>query len=224
MLIRLMSDGKNNPEHADKLISIEGLPEEWIFDRRKDFDERGNQDERLFLKAPWEVDVTDNLPEDIRSKFAKEPYVVWFESPQEIKPGTYSSPEMCWIRWFQNVYGFRLNLQTNHGIAMWDQIVSLLDRETPRSQRIPEAAVVGNKLAWTLRASQVPHVKLSNAVEQPKPSEIISPAAKPIARPDQYPCRICGDVFDRERGRWMHERRKHAVKDPFIPQAKEAVA
>jgi len=219
MLIRLMSDGKNNSEHADKLIAIDGLPEEWIFDRRKDIDQSGNPDERLFLKDPWEVDVTENIPVDIRFKFQQEPITVWFESPMEIRPGTIqTSAKMEFVTFFKKAHGFRLNMQTNGGKQMWDQIYDLMDRETPRSQRIPEAAVVGNKIQWLLKVENVPHVKLTGSeIEIPK-EQVVVIQPKPTPRPNEYPCRTCGDIFDKDRGRWMHERRKHGVKESFVPE------
>jgi hypothetical protein len=221
-LIRLMSDGKNNPEHADKMIAIDGLPEEWFFDCRKDHDDKGAPDQRLFLRDPWEVDITENIPEGIRAKFCPLPIQVWFETPMEIRPGTYqSAPAMEWIRYMKTAYGFRLNVQTNAGRAMWDQILDLLDRETPRSQRIPEPAVVGNKIQWTLQTDKVPFAKLTGTVAIVPPEQIVIPEIKPVARPDQYACRTCGNVFDKERGRWMHERKSHGIKDSFV---KEKVA
>lgn len=224
MLIRLMSDGTKNPGHYDKMIAIDGLPEEWIFNRRVDKDDKGRDDARLFLKDPWELDVTDNIPEGIRMKFQESPFEVWFETPQELRPGTFAPPsEIGFIRWMKKAYGLRLNLQTNGGKQMWDQIVDLLDRETPRSQRIPEAAVVGDRMQWTLQPSQVPYVKLTGTVAQVPQEQVQIIQPKKEARPNEYSCRHCNDIFDKERGRWMHERRKHNVKDPFLPQRKEVL-
>lgn len=223
-LIRIISDGENNSEHRDKMIFIDGIPEEWMFEKRTGQDEKGRDDTRLFLKEPWELDITDNIPEGIRNKFQPEPMKVWFETPQEIMPGTYQAPtERNWIRWIREGYGLRINLQHNSGRKMWDQIVGLLDRETPRNERIPQAAIVGDKFQWTLQPSQVPTVRLTGTrTEVPKEQvQIIEP--KPVPRPNQYPCRTCGDVFDKERGRWMHERKKHGVKEAFLSR-KVAVA
>lgn len=225
MLLRLISDGTNNPAHYDKMIAIDGLPEEWIFDRRVDKDDKGETDTRLFLKSPWEIDVTENIPEGIRNKFQEEPMEVWMETPQEIRPGTYqAAQEIGFIRWYRDAYGMRLNIQTNAGRQMWDQIIDLMDRETPRSQRVPMPAVVGDKFQWTLQPSQVPYVKLTgDKIIVPK--EQIKEVPTPIeARPNQFPCRTCGDVFDKERGRWMHERKKHGIKDAFIPTKQGVLA
>lgn len=227
MIIRLMSHSKDNAEHIDKLIVIDGLPEEWVFERREETDEKGEKDTRLFLKHPWEDDVTENLPEGIRLKFQPEPIEVWYETPMEIRPGTYTAQDKIgWVRWLKKIYGFRLNLQTNQGQQMWDQIVDLLDRETPRSQRIPEPAVVGTKIIWTLEASKVPYVKLTGTLEVPAketssvavsvPPVVIEPEPIKEARPDEYSCHHCGEIFDKERGRYMHERRKHGAKGSFI--------
>jgi hypothetical protein len=216
MIIRIVSDGKNNPSHVDKLIVIEGLPEEWLFDRRKVVDDEGTE-ERLFLKAPWELDITDNIPEGIRFKFQPEPFTVWFETPMEIRPGTMvTNQKLEWIRWTNEGYGVRLNVQSNAGESMWQQIVDLMDRETPRHQKIPQAAIVGDKLNWHLTAAQVPHVKLTGSVADVPKEQIVKIEPKIAPRPDEYACQTCGDVFDRDRGRWMHERRKHGNKDAFI--------
>lgn len=225
MLIRLMSDFTKNPSHYDKLIAIDGLPEEWIFWRKKMDGPDGQPEDRLFLKLPWEIDPSDNIPDDIKMKFQAEPMTVWFETPQEIRPGTFGTQELGWVRWIEKAYGLRLNLQTNQGKAMWDQILDLLDRETPRSQRIPEAAIVGDKMQWLLKAANVPYVKLTGGImEVPADQAKPIPPPPPIPRPNEFACRNCGDVFDKERGRWMHERRKHGVKDPFIPERKAVLA
>ncbi len=168
--------------------------------------------------------MTANTPQDIRSKFQPTPMEIWFKTPKEIRPGTYTSTDMVWINWKQDVYVLRLNMQSNQGEQMWNQITDLLDRETPRSQRIPEPAVVGNRVQWTLTVDKVPHVKLTGSqIEVPK-EQVVPVPPKVEARPDEFPCRQCGEVFDRERGRWMHERRRHGIKDSFIPQRKVLVA
>lgn len=220
MLIRLVSHGDKNAEHIDKMIAIDGLPDEWIFDRRRDVDDKGNPDERLFLRDPWKMDVTENIPYDIRGKFQPEPWVFWFETPHEPRPGVTQSVDMPFIRWMRKCHGLVLNYQTNQGQQMWAQIVDLLDRETPRTQRIPEPRIVGTRQMWTLSADQVPYVKLTGSQAEVPVQQIVKVEEKVMPRPNEYPCRTCGDIFDRERGRWMHERRKHAVKDPFIPERK----
>ena len=59
MLIRLCGHFPSNPGHIDKLISIKGLPTEWIFRENVKF---GGKE----LVKPWEVDVEENIPKDIR--------------------------------------------------------------------------------------------------------------------------------------------------------------
>jgi hypothetical protein len=216
MLIRLVSDGKNNAAHADKLICIEGLPDEWFFERRVVQDEKG-EEKRAFLKNPWELDITANIPEGIRMKFQPQPFIAWFESPMELRPGvTLTTQEIPFIVWKREGYGLRINVTSNAGEAMWSQVMDLLDRETPRNQKIPQAAVVGDKLNWHLTSDQVPHVKLTGSELQIPDDQVVKIEMKQIPRPNEYACRECGDIFDKERGRWMHERRAHKVKEPFV--------
>lgn len=225
MLIRLISHAKNNPEHVDKMIWIDGLPEEWIFERREDTDEKGQPDERLFLKSPWEADITENIPEGIRYKFQPDPIEVWYETPQEIRPGTMvTDQKISWIRWIKKIHGVRLNIQSLQGEQMWKQIEDLLDRETPRNLRIPEPSIVGNKMYWTLTAETMPRVKLTGSeVEVPEEQvHVIQP--KPEPRPNEFACQFCGDVFEKQRAKWMHERRKHGNKESFVSKQEKAVA
>jgi hypothetical protein len=216
ILIRLVSDSRNNPTGVDKLICIDGLPPEWLFDRRVVQDNEG-EETMDFLKSPWELDITDNIPEGIRFKFQPEPFEVWFETPMEMRPGvTITTNEIPFLKWKKKGYGIRLNVTTNAGEQMWAQVMDLLDRETPRTQRVPQAAIVGDRSYWRLTSEQVPHVKLTGSeIEMPK-EQVEKILEKPISRPDQYACRECGDIFGKERGRWMHERRAHKVKEPFV--------
>lgn len=216
MLIRVVSDGKNNAGHFDKMICIEGLPQEWFFDRRIVQNDSGEETMK-FLKSPWELDITDNIPEGIRFKFQPEPFEVWFETPMELRPGvTMTSQEIPFLKWCKKGYGLRINVQSNAGEQMWAQVMELLDRETPRNQKIPQAAVVGDKLNWFLTSDKMPCVKLTGSEAEVPVEQVIKIEKKTEARPNEYPCRTCGDVFEKDRGRWMHERRAHKVKEPFL--------
>src|SRR5690349_17990149 len=88
LLIRLVSHWEKNPNHVDKLIHIDGLPREWIFN---------DLDGKAFLKDPWQVDITANIPLDIRVKFQPEPFEVWFRTIDEIRPGTTYSGQQKWV-------------------------------------------------------------------------------------------------------------------------------
>jgi hypothetical protein len=160
MLIRLVSHPEGNSDHIDKMIYIEGLPDKMFY--------HFIDGKKYLNQPPWRVDEDERVPEGIRRVFFKHPTTVWFQLPKDPtfpgqKDTEYSLEANCLV----------IDYQTAQGEQLWKQIEALLDRETPRDQDIPEPAVVGDKLNWTLEAADVPSVVLEK--REPKTSNLILP-------------------------------------------------
>ena len=174
MLIRLVSHPEGNSDHIDKMIYIEGLPDKMFY--------HFIDGKKYLNQPPWRVDEDERIPEGIRRVFFKHPTTVWFQLPKDPtfqgqKDTEYSVEANCLV----------IDYQTAQGEQLWKQIEALLDRETPRDQDIPEPAVVGDKLNWTLEAADVPSVVLEKREPKPLilPTEPVvqAPAPAPVPAP-----------------------------------------
>jgi len=217
MLIRICSHfHKQNTHGIDELIRIEGLPEDFIFRRS------GN---KLFLKAPWERDIDANIPKEIREHCT--PVDITENLPREKNEATgeWQEPSDT-IR----ILGVKLNLDSTPGMETWKQLQRILDRDTPRDQKVPVPAVVAPNMTdpFYLEAKDIPVVILRQEVRAPViitettvtsavpvPEMTIEVASEP--KPDKFECGVCHKKFDAQRGLWMHERKtRHKVKEPVV--------
>src|SRR3982750_4961633 len=188
MLILLVSHHKENQHHIDKLINIEGLPQEWFF-----YEKEG----RKYIKGPWEIAPTTNLPPDIRTHFQPQPMKICSETPMEFRVGDQPQAPR-WITQEHDAYALRIDYQNGPGHDMWEQVEEILDRETPRHLKVPKPAKVGDRQTWKLQASEVPSVRLNGA------EPVIVPGSPPVARPNELVCDQCQATFEKDRALWMH--------------------
>lgn len=138
MLIRLCGHFKDNPNHIDKLICINGLPNEWFF--RPSIRNPGGKE----LIQPWIPDVESNIPRDIRNLC--EEHEVTFVFPPIEKGGNYTVDK-------KKIIGVKFDYMSQPGQEAWEKIERFLDINTPRDQRVPEPVLV----APNHKASFSPH-------------------------------------------------------------------
>jgi hypothetical protein len=206
MLIRVCAHfSRRNMNGIDELIRIEGLPDDVIF-RFKDG--------KRYLKSPWEPDLDANIPVHIRSLCT--PMDITEDLPVEKneQTGKWQAPSDT-----RRILGVRVQLDNNPGREMWAQIERILDRGTPRDQKIPVPAVVApnQKDPFSLEVQDIPVVNL-----RPEPGVVVPTVtvasnveAQLMPRPEEFICGVCSKSFSAQRGLWMHERKtRHKVKEP----------
>lgn len=121
MLIRLMGHYLNNPKHIDKLIVINGLPDEWIFRKCK----YGGVE----LVSPWEPDIIVNIPKEIRHLCT--PVEITKVYPP-IEKGRDEVVERM------TILGIRFNYGIQPGIELWEKIERYLEWTVPRDMAMPQ--------------------------------------------------------------------------------------
>lgn len=217
MLIRVISHfHKKNTHGIDELIRIDGLPDDFMFRRSNG---------KVYLKAPWERDIDANIPVVIREHCT--PMDITENLPREKNEATglWQEPTDT-IR----ILGVRLNLDITPGMEAWKKLQRILDRDTPRDQKVPEPAVVAPNMTdpFFLEAKDIPVVILRQEIVAPlfqqtvTVSTIPTPEIKmevkveePAPPPQMFECGVCHKEFSAQRGLWMHERKtRHKVKEP----------
>lgn len=227
MLIRLCGHYQSNPNHIDKLISINGLPDEWFFRSSK----YGGRE----LLSPWEPDVEANIPQSIRNLC--NPIEV-----TKIFPPIEKGREPVIDK--TTILGVRFNFMSQPGQEAWDKIERYIERMTPRDERIPLPVLVApnhlsafdpHAVRRTVRGSlefyrsEIPHVDLmrpepifvpATVNRQPQPTVAVAAtttetvasiqAPQPLVTPSPvvYKCE-CGKPFGKEQGLRMHKMKAH---------------
>lgn len=201
MLIKLVGHYHQNPSHIDKLICINGLPDEWIFKPSPD----GGKE----LIRPWQADHDVNIPESIRQ----------FCDPQEIT-FRYSPIEKGrdWVVEKKIVLGLKLDYMTEPGRELWDRIEHYLEGTVPRDIQIPkpvlcakdqkspfEIYAIKRRISggMELQQSQVPVIDL-----KPKVALIQTPVAQEV-KEVLFKCEDCKREFSLERILRAHQTRSH---------------
>lgn len=161
MLIRLAGHFKDNPNHIDKLICINGLPNEWFF--RPSVKNPGGKE----LIVPWVPEVEANVPRDIRHLCEEHEVTVVF--PPIEKGGGYTIDK-------KKIIGVKFDYMSQPGQEAWEKIERFLDINTPRDQRVPEPVLVApnqksgfdphvarrtNRGSLELQRTEIPVVNLS---------------------------------------------------------------
>lgn len=204
MLIRLVSHHVGNSDHIDKLIYIEGLPESLLF---------RTEGTKKYLIEPWEIDVDENIPDDIKRVYYKHPTKVFKRYPITYTP---AGVPMEAVEDEFEVSAIRIDYQSGPGEQTWKRIERILDRETPRDQKVPVPAVVGNRQQWTLTASDVPAVVLPQtipegaSIERPAPTTIKAeekPKDKPVTA--LFYCDQCDKSYQQKQSLYMHKYHHH---------------
>lgn len=200
MLLRLVNHSVLNKWHVDKMINISGLPEHLFY-----FKKNGKN----FLKNPWAIDVPENIPDYIKAVHQPEPFKVWIHTPSPEKGVPPMEEEL-------DAYGLVLDYQNGLGEDLWLQIERIIDRDTPRGERVPEPIKVADidnehrNKPFSVAAADIPVIVLKGFnKEVPETPAVIlsSPAAE--ARPHlilrDTPCPECHKVFKNEQGLRMHK-------------------
>lgn len=125
MLIRLAGHFINNSQHIDKLICINGLPEDWLFRKRAD----GQRE----LAPPFTPDIDENIPKFIRHLCTPTEVVKYFPPIERGKEGIIDK---------LTILGVKLDYMTEAGRAMWTRIQRYVDDCLPRHSKIPEPVLV----------------------------------------------------------------------------------
>jgi hypothetical protein len=187
-LIRLVNHSHNNKWHFDKMIFVENVPEKFLFVKRTT--KEGVV--KSFLKTPWTVDISDNIPSYVKDYHQPEPMKINLFTPAPEKGLPALEEEV-------DAYALVLDYQNGAGERMWLDIARLIDSDTPRGERIPEPVVVcggdndHRNYEFSVPAEDIPVVRL-RAEKQAiaKPNEPLS-------------CVVCNKAFDKEQGLRMHK-------------------
>lgn len=195
-LIRLIAHPRNNKWLVDKMIYIEGLPDSLMYTVLED---------RKYLKEPWFIDNPANIPD-----YVKEVLV-----PAPLKLRTYASPAekgMPPIDEEVEVYALCLDYQNGQGEQTWVEIERILDRETPRGERIPEPVRVADidndhrDLPFSVPVLDIPVVHLEGGSPVRR---VVPPVVRPVT-PSSFNCPTCQKVFTKAQALRMHKLRlKH---------------
>lgn len=221
-LIRICDHFRNNPKRIDKLISIKGLPDEWLY---------RETDEGRELKKPWQADVDANIPHEIRHLC--EPMYVNFR----YSPITKGEKEIIDRR---QILGLKIDYNTEPGREMWDQVERYLEESIPRNERIPVPVVCSkdersafetyeprrNAMgSLQFHPKEVPLVDLTKYDAKPiQPPVVGSPppaltvpveATQQESKPPQavkFQCEECDYEHSSKQGVRMHTTKRHPKK------------
>lgn len=217
MLIRIADHFRNNPKRIDKLIAIKGLPEEWLYRETPEGRE---------LKKPWQPDIAENIPTDIRH-LCEPMYINFRYSPIER-----GQKEVIDRR---QVLGLKIDYNTEPGREMWDQVERYVEETIPRNERVPQPVVCAKDersafetytprrtAAGSLQfvPSPVPEVDLNKYVVPTPVASILETVATPPASPESstppappqatsFVCEVCNASFEKIQALRMHRTRKH---------------
>jgi hypothetical protein len=205
VLFRIISHfHKKNTHGIDELIRIDNFPDELMFRR---------EGTKTFLVYPFERDIDANIPKDIREHCTPTDITENLPREKNESTGQWQTPVDI-IR----ILGVRLNLDSTPGMEMWQKIQRILDKDTPRDQRVPEPAVVAPdmKSPFALEAKDIPVVTLRTEI---KVAPVIAvpfnpPKVEEVVDEQLFVCGVCKKEFKAQRGLWMHERKtRHKVKE-----------
>lgn len=194
-LLRIVNHSKNNKWHVDKMIRVEGLPDSLFYYKRHG---------KNFLKAPWTIDVPENIPDYIKAFHQAVPFIVNVHTPSPEKGMPPMDEEL-------EAYGLVMDYQNGIGEDTWQQIERIIDRDTPRGERVPEPVMVADidnehrNRPLSVKAEDIPVVILKgfNKVE-PKVEIIVEKVHVPVACPE------CQKEFKNDQAVRMHKMKKHA--------------
>ena len=235
VLIRLCGHFKDNPNHIDKLIFINGLPEDWFF--RKSIRNPGGKE----LVRPWEAEIDVNVPRDLKP-LCEEHEVTYVFPPVE-KGGSYTVD-------VRKIIGLKFDYMSEPGQVLWEKIERYLDSMTPRDQKVPEPVLVApnHKSSFdphaarrTVRGSlelyktEIPVVNLtpvqptiitttSNVIQEPiKPMIVIQKNGRKARKPEElgnFKCEVegCPKEFTKKSALRMHLISGHKKKEAPIEE------
>lgn len=192
-LIRLISHPYRNKFLGDKMIFVEGIPEHLMYFKRNG---------KNFLKEPWMVDVSENIPESVKAKFQPEPFIVnrHQSSPEKgIPPLDDELP----------VHGLMLDCQNGQGEEMWKKIERMIDDITPRGEDLPEPILIvpslddeHRNLPFGIEAIEILRVDLKTKKVELVRAEREAP---PVQSNKVFSCPDCPKAFPKEQGLRMHK-------------------
>ena len=214
MLIKLAGHHINNPNHIDKVISIKGLPEEWIFRKTVNGKE---------LVRPWTPDNEDTIPNEIRHLCEPTEITITYSPIGPGIPGVVDK---------RTILGIKLDFNTEPGRELWEKVERYLDRMTPRDQKVPEPVMMapnhksifdphigrrGSRGSLEIGRTTVPDVDLRTTIEEVIPKVEVKPIilpptieVKPEEKKPLFKCE-CGKEFS-YKGPFMSHKRVHKVK------------
>lgn len=232
MLIRLCAHHVLNPHLIDKLIVVNGLPQEWIFKKVP----QGDQ-----LLPPWEPDVDANIPKEIRHLAQPITYCKWFPPVRHYD----QKYEGFWDT--RTVYGLRLDYSYGPGQEMWNKIEDFIEGTIPRNEKMPVPVMVApdQKSSFSpviakksergggiqLIGADVPVVDLTIYVattpQVAPPVTIATPVAaviktqtvaeKPkVEVSTEVKCDECDYKTEKLRALRMHKMQKHPIKEKAV--------
>ena len=218
MLLRLTGHYPLNSQHIDKLIVINGLPDDWVFKARSD----GQRE----LAAPFTPDIDANIPIQVRHCCTPEDIVVYYPPIEKGQQGITDK---------RRILGVRLDYMTEAGRSMWERIRRYVESMVPRDQQIPDPVVVAKDQrssfeTFALRKritggvemepSEVPTINLPVFVPTPisppvspvRPSPPEEAVALPPQPADTFACIACQKVFNKRQALRMHTMKMHSSK------------
>jgi len=216
MLIRLVGHFRHNPKHIDKLISIKGLPEEWMF-------REGAEGKELI--RPWAADVDKNIPIDIR-QFCEPTYITFRHPP--IERGAKEFIER------KQILGIVLDYMTEPGRELWEKIERFMEGTIPRTEQVPQPVVCAKDEhspfetyapkrlstgSLVFEPAQVPDVDLRPyiAAKQPVsvtiastlPAKFVQQEEQKKVTEEKFSCEACDKVFTKPKALTMHKMKAH---------------
>ncbi len=225
MLIRLCGHFVNNPGHIDKLISIKGLPEEWLF--------RPSRAGGKELMPPWEPDVEANIPKEIRHLC--EPVEITRVFPP-IEKGRDAVIDKV------TIIGIKFNYMSTPGQELWEKIERYLDRMTPRDEKVPVPIIVApdHKSGFSPHVARrsargslelaatdtIPEVDLriiptvTETINTTPPAVITQTIPQPVVPAKEpepaFPCDKCPKTFFKKQALSMHKMKMHSAKKEIV--------
>lgn len=200
-LLRLVNHPKDNKYHVDKMIRIEGLPDKYFYFQRNG---------KNYIKEPWFIDVTENIPEYVRAVHQPIPFKVnkYIPAPEKGIPPIDDEIE---------AYGLGLDYQLGNGEEMWLQIERIIDQNTPRGERVPEPVKIADiddahrNRPFSISAESIPvvYIKGMNIKPMEEPPKLVTPVA-PLS--EAFPCQECNKTFSKKKGLLMHKMKAHSNK------------
>lgn len=149
MLLRLVSHAKNNKQHIDKLIAIEGIPDSMLYEIRNG---------KKCLKGFLSTDIAENIPKDIRNEFYENDMVYKYIAPFEKN----AEPVFQELE----LYSVVIDCSTRQGADLWGSLERMIDDQTPRDRKVTEPVVVAKDLrsGFSISSEDVPRVTLMQSV------------------------------------------------------------
>lgn len=209
MLIRLCGHFINNSQHIDKMICINGLPDDWVFKTRTD----GLKE----LAPPFTADIPENIPKQIRNLCTPTDVVKYFPPIEKGREGVLDS---------MTILGVRLDYMTEAGRSMWVRIQRYMDDCLPRHAKVPEPVIVAKDQkspfetysvsrpiggGIEMKPADIPVVDLDIPPVPPdRPSPpIVASSPTPQQAEPSFKCPECDFTHLKKQGVSMHRVKKH---------------